>query len=234
MANISHEEQRRVWDDEHSQPKVLTQMDSREASSGVILFVEWLKNHGEISGQRGIEMGCGKGRNCIYLAQQGADMVGFDFSAVAVSEAERRAQIAGVADKAKFIVQDATKIWPWPDNYFDLAIDCFASTDIETPTGRALARDKIRRILKPNGLLLVYALSPDDEFHKEMIVKYPVEESNAFVHPTGKFEKVFSREELMDFYKDWQLIEERRIEKKPVFYGKEYYAKHWWLIFSKD
>src|SRR6185503_13228309 len=105
----------------------------------------------------------------------------------AIKEAKKRANKSG----AQFIVADATKKWPFKANVFDFGIDCFASTDIESPKGRSFAISEMMRVLKPGGYFLAYLLSIDDEFHKNMIQKSPAKERNSFLHSTGKFEKTY-------------------------------------------
>ena len=232
--SVSHDKQKKLWEEEHKKPFVLLQMDQQDASSGVRKFFSWLTARNPSKNLVGIEMGCGKGRNSIWLAKQGVKMAAFDFSENAIAEAKKRAEESNVDSKVEFVVQDATKQWHFDDGHFDFAIDCFASTDIESPDGRAFARDEFKRVLKSGSFLLVYTLSTDDEFHKEMLVKHPAEEKNSFTHPTtGKFEKVFDREELLDFYKDFEWVEEQRVEKDTEFFGKKYHCKHFWLILKK-
>ncbi len=227
---ITHTEQQKIWDEEHNKPNVLLQMDSSEASSGVVQFWNFLKEKG-LSNPKGLEMGCGKGRNVIWLAKQGVDAYGFDFSPAAIEEAQRRTKKENV--NAHFDVMDATTPWKYESDSFDFAIDCFASTDIESSEGRAFAQKEFLRVLKPGGYLLAYLMSTDDEFHKEMVAKSPAEEKNAFYHPTGKFEKIFDEHEVAEMYKNFTLIEKKRIEKTAVFKGKGYACKHFWLIMQK-
>lgn len=231
---ITHQKQQKIWDEEHKNPYVLPQMDSDEPSSGITLFIDWLKRKGRLKPLRGIELGCGKGRNVIGLARLGLEMTGIDYSPAAIKEANRRAKTAGVEDKTKFLVHDATKTWPFSSNSFDIAIDCFATTDIESLRGRRFAAKEIARTLKPGSLLLIYLLSPQDEFHREMIKTSPARERNAFLHPTtGKFEKAFDRDEILELYSNLDLVEERRIEKVATFFGKQYNCYHHWMIFQK-
>lgn len=231
---MDHQKQKETWEKEHGSPSVLPQMDKSDASSGVKRFLEWLRERKREKNLAGIEMGCGKGRNSIWLTKQGVRMTAFDFSRVATMEAMKRAKEAGVGENLTLLVHDASEPWPFESNMFDIAIDCFASTDIESFEHRAFARDELRRVLKPGGYLFVYTLSTDDEFHKEMIKKQPAGEKNSFLHPAGKFEKVFDRDELLDFYKDFTLIEERRIEKDEVFGGKTYHCRHFWVVLQKS
>lgn len=232
MKSISHEEQQKLWDEEHKKPYVLKQMDSDDASSGVRKFFDFLKDKNV---QSGLEMGCGKGRNVTWLAKRGVAMHGFDFSPAAIEEAKKRSEEIGVSDKTSFLVQDATKRWAYEDNTFDFGVDCFASTDIESSEGRTFAISEMRRVLKPGGYLLAYLLSTEDEFHKEMINESPAGERNAFLHPTtGKFEKVYDEQDIQETYKDFIVVQSERISKTTEFFDKEYACNHHWIIFQKS
>ena len=55
---------------------------------------------------RSIDLGCGTGANVVYLAKQGFESHGVDFSEVAIRKARRRAQEAGV--DVNLVVGDLT------------------------------------------------------------------------------------------------------------------------------
>lgn len=235
MKEITHEEQQRLWEKEHKFPYVLKQMDSEEPSGGVVRFYEWLSSKTTTENLKGLEICCGKGRSVIWLAKQKIDMTGFDFSKNAIKEAKRRAKLSDVQSNTNFLVQDATKPWKFDSDSFDFVVDCFATTDIESVAGRNFARDEAMRVLKPNGYLLVYTLSTDNEFHREMIKASPTSQGNAFLHPTtGKFEKTWDVKELEGFYSRLTLIESKRIPKMSTFFGKEYKENNIWMIFGKQ
>ncbi len=229
---MKHEDQQKIWDEEHSNPKVLKQMDSREGSSGVKKFWDYLVER-DLGREQGVEMGCGKGRNVIWLAQQGVNMHGFDFSPAAIHEADMRAKEVS-ANNASFEVADATQTWPYESDYFDFVIDCFASTDIESLEGRVFAVTEMRRVLKPDGLLLAYLLSVDDEYHKGMLETSPAGERNAFLQPTGKFEKVYDESEIETLFSAFDVVRKERIPKTTEFFGKEYECNHFWLVLRKS
>ena len=231
MPPVTHLRQKKIWDEEHKNPYVLKQMDSAEPSGGVILFLAFLKQKGELKRLKGIEFGCGKGRNVICLGKQGIQVVGIDYSPVAIKEAKRRAKDV---KNVSFFVQDVTKKWKFNSKTFDFAVDCFATTDIESKKGRTFAVKEMKRVLKPKGYLLVYVMSTDDEFHKQMLKESPADEPNAFIHPaTGKFEKIYDREELLELYSGLRLIEEKRVKKITTFFEKDYNCKNYWMIFQK-
>jgi SAM-dependent methyltransferase len=53
---------------------------------------------------RALEIGCGTGTNCVWLAQQGFEVTGIDVAPLAIEKAHERAQAAGV--EAKFLTAD--------------------------------------------------------------------------------------------------------------------------------
>ncbi|MFA6512218.1 MAG: class I SAM-dependent methyltransferase [Patescibacteria group bacterium] len=236
MTPITHEQQKRLWEEEHAKPFLFDAMNSTDPSSGVVKFWDWLQQRGPQKDLEGLECACGKGRNVIWLAQQAAvrKMHGFDFSTVAITEAIKRAAVADEETATSFKIHDATIPWPYADNTFDFALDIFASTDIESPEGRAFMRQEFLRVLKPGGYLLLYTLSTDDGFHGEMMKESPGDQKNSFYHPTtGKFEKIFDREELAALYADFTVVAEDRVEKMATFFGKAYPMKHFWMVLQK-
>ena len=216
-------------------PLALKQMDVRSMSRGVLMFLDFLKER-NLKNLVGLEMGCGKGRNVIELAKDGivSKMFGFDFSEVAIAEANKRANGEKVSGKTQFSVMDATERWNYESDSFDFGIDCFASTDIEDPKKRIFAVQEMHRILKLGGYFLVYVMSTEDEYHRMMIQQSPAEEKNAFYNSSnGKFEKSFSEEELEGMYKDFKLVKAERVVKTTEFFGKSYGCKHHWRIYQK-
>jgi ubiquinone/menaquinone biosynthesis C-methylase UbiE len=234
MKKTTHKQQQKVWDKEHRLPEVLLQMDACKPSSGVKKFWDWLQTQKTSQSLHGLEMCCGKGRNVIWLAQQNIFMTGFDFSSNAIIEARKRSTIYQTDINTNFFIQDATLTWELPANTFDFVLDCFATTDIESQQGREKAVAEMIRVLKPGGFILVYVMSEEDTYHKDMIAQFPAHEPHSFLHPkTKKFEKVFTREELIGLYSAVELIVEERIPKKAVFNDKEYSCNHYWMIFKK-
>ena len=53
---------------------------------------------------RALELGCGTGTNSVWLAQQGFEVTGVDVAPLAVEQANKRAQAAGV--QVHFVVAD--------------------------------------------------------------------------------------------------------------------------------
>ena len=147
-----HVEQHRIWEAEHSKPFMFPFVDSIVPTDAVVFFGKWLSNNiDDLGNLRGIEMCCGKGRNSIWLAGLGVQMTGFDFSSHAILEAKKRSDLANLSHYTKFLVHDAVSEWPFANSSFDFFIDCFGSSDIETKSGRIMARNEALRVVKPGG-----------------------------------------------------------------------------------
>src|SRR5579871_280525 len=53
---------------------------------------------------RALDLGCGTGTNSVWLAQQGFEVTGMDFAALAIEQAQERARQAGV--NVRFVCGD--------------------------------------------------------------------------------------------------------------------------------
>ncbi len=70
-------------------------------------LVSLVENHA-IQPGRAIDLGCGTGANAIFLAQHGFEVIGVDFSQVAIEKARQSAKAAGV--QIDFVVDDLTDL----------------------------------------------------------------------------------------------------------------------------
>ena len=69
---------------------------------------------------RALDVACGEGRNAVWLATQGWDATGIDFSSVGLAKAAQLAEHAGVT--CDWVVADTTEPFPESLGAFDLVI----------------------------------------------------------------------------------------------------------------
>lgn len=224
-----------VWENEHKNPCIFPHLDRNEVSGGVVAFWKWLSEFKNSTPGllHGLEMCCGKGRNALWLAEQGAYMTGFDFAKCAIRAARIRVPHEQ-RKRAIFLQHDAILRWPFKSKLFDFIIDCFGSTDVEGKANRSFMRCEILRVLKPGGYLFLYTNSVKSEFYKKMASQNMAGEKNVYYYPeTGKFEKVYDDEELREAYRDFTLVKARTFSRTSPIFNNEYIWHHYWSIYQK-
>lgn len=233
---ISHEEQKSAWEKEHNNPSVFSHLASSEASGGVKRFWEKIRSFNEWGSESpvGLEIGCGKGRNVIWLAKQGVYMTGFDFSASAIKIAQGRSNKIKNG-LVRFLVHDAIVKWPFCPEEFDFVIDCFVSTDIEGENNRIFVIEEILRVLKPGGYFFLYTNSVNSQLYQEALLgKHIMSEKNTYYYPEmKKFEKVYDAKEIEKLYENFSLMDAEVYERISGINNKSYRWEHFWRIYKK-
>jgi len=97
----------------------------------------------------------GEGRNGVWLAQQGLQVLSVEASAVALEKAKKLAQLRGVS--IDFEQADLAN-WQWGANRFDVVVAIFIQ--FAPPGLREQMFADIKRCLKPGGLLLLQGYTP--------------------------------------------------------------------------
>jgi cyclopropane fatty-acyl-phospholipid synthase-like methyltransferase len=105
-------------------------------------------------GMKALAVADGEGRNGVWLAQQGLEVLSVDASAVGLSKARELAALRGVSIRTQQV--DLTT-WDWPQHEFDVVAAIFIHFPPET---RARMHAKMYRALKPGGMLILEAFTP--------------------------------------------------------------------------
>ena len=107
-----------------------------------------------------LDLGCGTGRNTIYLAKQGFLVYALDISKTGVAITKKKAKLLDLKN-IKFKVADM-KHTSYPNNYFD-AVVCMFTLSHGLLKDNQDAIDEIYRILKPKGMLITELMSVKDK-----------------------------------------------------------------------
>jgi cyclopropane fatty-acyl-phospholipid synthase-like methyltransferase len=137
------------------------QWNARYAGEGFLFGEEpnaFLKSHEALlrPGMKALAIADGEGRNGVWLAQQGLEVLSTDVSEIAQSKAAQLAQSRGVSLDLQLV--DVGE-WEWPLETFDLVAAIFIQ--FAGPAERERIFAGIRRTLKPGGLLLLEGYRPE-------------------------------------------------------------------------
>lgn len=97
-----------------------------------------------------LDVACGEGRNAVWLATQGWQTTGVDFSAVGLDKAAHLAEVNGVADRTRWECADVTS-WVATER-FDLVVVFYLHLG---QPGRRAAFGNAVSAVAPGGMILV-------------------------------------------------------------------------------
>ncbi len=107
------------------------------------------------SGMSCLAVADGEGRNGVWLAEQGLNVLSVDNSPVAVEKARALAEMRGVKIDVELV--DLAE-WDWGSERFDIVAGIFIQ--FADPLVRIGQFANLRRCLKPGGLLLLQGYTP--------------------------------------------------------------------------
>jgi cyclopropane fatty-acyl-phospholipid synthase-like methyltransferase len=133
----------------------LTRWQERFAAPGYLFGTEpnaFLKDHAHVlrKGDKALAIADGEGRNGVFLAEQGLDVLSVDFSPIAQEKARKLAAERGVTLR---IEQVDIIDWDWPREAFDVVAAIFFQFVLPPERDKIFAG--IKKTLKPGGLLLL-------------------------------------------------------------------------------
>lgn len=126
----------------------------------VIRFV--YRNRGAIfDGEkpRALDVGCGSGRHTLFMAAEGFDAHGTDYSEKAVEVTNRQLESAGHAAAARVAPVDRL---PYDNDFFDIVV-CWHTLYCNTLAVIRAGAAEMRRVLKPGGRACV-SLRRDNDY----------------------------------------------------------------------
>jgi ubiquinone/menaquinone biosynthesis C-methylase UbiE len=226
--------QKQIWVEEHLSGRQLPSMSNEDPSEMVVRFVKFLKNKKLPLRGQAIDIGAGKGRNAVYLASLGFNVHCVDYVQAVLSTIDNRAKKKGIRHRLQLWCARIDEEWNFASNFFDIAIDCYSSIDIETINGRKKYLSELYRTLKPGGYAMISVVSSDDEIEKELIASHPGREKNSSIWPdTGKFQKNYDEDELREFYMNFEIITIEKIKKPAHKLNRNYQATNFYLVLKK-
>lgn len=107
-----------------------------------------------ISGSNVLELGCGTGKNTVWLAEQARSVTGIDLSEGMLARARARVP----ATHVRFVQHDVRAPWPVPDASVDVVV---GNLVLEHVAELAPVYAEAARVLRPDGELWLCELHPE-------------------------------------------------------------------------
>src|ERR1700730_985008 len=108
------------------------------------------------AGQTALSIADGEGRNGVWLAEQGLDVLAIDFAPTALKKAQALAAERGVVLRTE--QADLTR-WTWPQDQFDVIAGIFIQ--FFTPVERPRIFADMKHALKPGGWIFIQGYRPE-------------------------------------------------------------------------
>ena len=130
-----------------------------------------------------LEIGCGTGKNTIFLARIGSIVHAVDFSHGMIEKAKEKIQ----TDHVHFSIMDITNHWDFKDQFFDLIVCNLVLEHIEN---LSFVFSEASRVLGPKGYFFINELHPFRQYDGKkarFLRDEQVVEVDTFVHHISDF-----------------------------------------------
>ncbi|MBM3395642.1 MAG: class I SAM-dependent methyltransferase [Betaproteobacteria bacterium] len=147
MTTAGFDDARDFWDQRYRAPEYIF---GEEPNAFVRRQIERIP-----TGAKVLDVACGEGRNSVWLARHGCEVVGVDISPLALAKAR---VLAARFNVNPVLVEADIMSWPWQPAQYDVVLTIFIQ--FAAAEGRTALFSGISRTLKPGGLLLLQGFNP--------------------------------------------------------------------------
>jgi SAM-dependent methyltransferase len=222
------------WTSEYEMGGIPSSM--RTAPSGAVVWaLEELKRQ-NFPLREAIDVGCGKGRNSLYLARQGMHVTGMDFTPSAIQHLNESAVAEGLADKIRALSYDVTEPWPLAPESADLVVDAFCFKHITPHEARDSYKQSLLRVLRTRGHYLISFASIGDGYYGRYVTRRVDEHEEVVIDPVNGIESaIFSRQRVLQFFMpELDLLTEIHHNKPSAMHGHVYDRSAYALLLRRN
>lgn len=214
------------WNKEYKTPGIFNL--STEPAEDLLKFTRWLeREYGKGFLDQNtfvLDLGCGNGRNLVYLARQfGVKGVGYDISDEAIEQAEKASKGLHV----QFFARGIEGLFGLEDESVDIVIDMMASHYLKEKD-RDIYLKELVRVIKPGGWFLLKSFLKEEDRHTERLLRdNPAGEDDSYIHPEhGTYEHVWAEDKMRDFYGQDFDIDKMERSGKHLMNGRAFKRRH--------
>lgn len=208
---------RELWEREYTLVHSIPSSLREEPAKALVLFSELLRFNGPA---RVLDVGCGNGRNAIYLAARGCDVSAVDSSEAAIKQAESRVKANGLEDRVHVIRHAIDGTLPFESESFDAILDCYTFCHFLADEAADSFWRNMSRLTRVGGSVLSLVFSPDDAYYSQ----YRVDTSPIVCDPTnGICKRLYTEDEIKRSLGRWFTMRYfTKFEFEDIVHGKPY------------
>lgn len=172
-----------------------------------------------------LEIGCGKGAQIWYLANEGFDIYGIDGSPTAIMSAKKRLKKDNLS--AALMVGDVIRL-DYPDMYFDCVIDVECLMGNDWDSSRRII-EEVQRVLKTDGLFFSQTFTDNTYVgkHHKTVGKNTYRNIDDGDLARKRLLRVLAEEDIPVLYAGFSRF---RYDKVTITYENRSYLTEEWLI----
>ncbi len=205
------DKEQRFWNKEYKDGSHLSLSDN--PSEELVLFCKWIEKElgeGALSYMDVLDVGCGNGRNLIYIAKNfGVKKgYGYDISVEAINLAKKESkELKGL----EFEVGDIRDTIKQESGSVDLVLDLMVSHHLTKDEHKKYLQE-LFRVMKSESWLLWKTFLRDDDMHAKKMIRDSKarglgKDDNGYIHPEfGFYEYVWSEDELREYVEPYFKI----------------------------
>lgn len=239
MPYVTAEERQaqiKKWELEYRQGGIPSSV--RMTPSGAVTWAVNILQRDNLPFRTALDLGCGKGRNSLFMARLGVDVTAIDFVSDAINELEHSINQETLSGKIRPVVYDLTEPWPIPDASVDFVLDAFCFKHIAPFAARQHYKKELLRVLRTRGHYMISFASIGDGYYGQYVVDkqdYDGEEEHLVSDPGNGIESIlFTRQRILKFFEpELCLYKELHNNKPSNMHGEPYPRDTYALLFQR-
>ena len=160
------DKQKERWQQEYLAKNTYTSTKAEKPSPALHILTNYFNRIGRIFDVKVLDVGCGVGRNSLFLAGQGAEIFGTDLIEDAIELFRAKAFELKLQDKIHLQVHDMIKDFPFQQETFDVVMDVTSSSNILKLSVFRRYIDRLAFLCKLGGCLFLATFDESDEYYK--------------------------------------------------------------------
>jgi SAM-dependent methyltransferase len=187
---------------------------------------------------KAIDIGAGTGRNSMYLASQGFDVVALELVPELVELLSSSSSTAGktLPGRIEAHCHDVTTPpWPLASESCEVAVDAFCYKHQATEEAKRNYRQELARVVKLEGYYLLTLAGIDDGYYAQFLKESPDAERHVIVDPENEILSIlYTREEIeREFSEYFVVVEYVHRRRRSMMHGAIYDRSTHMFIFQR-